>query len=76
VRNQHAYLDIHAWCFVPHSFRLLIEDLHSLKLISLREIEFQDTIGHEFFITLSKNGLGHNKSRVEVSLQVEIELGK
>jgi predicted SAM-dependent methyltransferase len=76
VKNQQAYLDIHAWCFVPHSFRLLIEDLHSLKLISFREIEFQNTIGHEFFITLSKNGIGHEKSRVEMALQVEIELGK
>lgn len=74
VNKHHAYLDIHAWCFVPHSFRLMIEDLQSLDLISFREIDFQATIGHEFFITLSKNSTGPGKSRLEMIQKIEAEL--
>jgi len=58
------YIDLHAWCFVPSSFRLLIEDLYSLKLIQFRELNFFETTGHEFFLTLGKHALGTNLSRM------------
>ena len=74
VRQQQAYLDIHAWCFVPHSFRLLIEDLFSLGLTSLREIDFQQTIDHEFFITCSKRGAGPIDTRMDIVKKIESEL--
>ena len=32
------YIDHHAWCFVPHSFRLMLHDLHLLGLTELREV--------------------------------------
>jgi SAM-dependent methyltransferase len=53
VREQKAYLDIHAWCFVPSSFRLLVQDLRALGLIQLQELSFRDSVGHEFFVTMS-----------------------
>ncbi|MDO4905648.1 MAG: methyltransferase domain-containing protein [Lautropia sp.] len=56
VRKNGAYLDVHAWCFVPSSFRLIIHDLHALGLIPLKEVSFHPTAGFEFFVTLSKRG--------------------
>jgi hypothetical protein len=52
--HGNTYLDVHAWCFVPHSFRLIIHDLHSLGLISLKELDFYSTDGCEFFVTLAQ----------------------
>lgn len=68
------YLDVHAWCFVPHSFRLLIHDLHSLGLIPFREVEFVEGEGFEFFMTLGRNGTGVGKSRQEMLEIIEAEL--
>ncbi len=56
VRDHGVYLDVHEWCFTPTSFRLMMRDLSDLELISLKEIAFHDTIGHEFFVTLSRKG--------------------
>lgn len=74
VVNEKAYLDIHAWCFVPHSFRLIIHDLFSLGLIPLKELEFFQTEGCEFFMTLSKRGEGVKISRLEMLNIIESEL--
>jgi len=60
------YIDLHAWCFVPFSFRLLIEDLFALGLTQFRELVFFDTVGHEFFISLGKNVPGPGISRMEM----------
>ena len=38
VLNEMAYLDVHAWCFVPHSFSLMIQDLYSLGFIPFQEV--------------------------------------
>ncbi len=76
---QHAklgeYIDLHAWCFVPSSFRLLIEDLSALGLTQFRELIFFDTVGHEFFISLGKNAQGPNISRMEMLQKKQRELG-
>lgn len=47
------YVDIHAWVFTPSSFRLVIRDLNALGLLSIREMEFIDTIGCEFLVSLA-----------------------
>lgn len=74
VLRDKAYLDVHAWCFTPNSFRLLVEDLYSLGLIALREVESFPTVGHEFFVTLSRSGKGASQSRLELLDAIEAEL--
>lgn len=74
VREKNVYVDVHAWCFVPHSFRLLIQDLYDLGLISFKEVSFQPTDGYEFYITLSRQGAGIDKSRLEMLNAIEMEL--
>jgi SAM-dependent methyltransferase len=74
VREQQAYIDVHAWCFVPHSFRLLIHDLYGLGLISFKEVSFQATDGYEFYITLSRQGAGIDKTRLEMLSCIEAEV--
>lgn len=74
VLENQAYIDVHAWCFVPHSFRLLIHDLHGLGLIPFREVSFQLTDGYEFYITLSRQGTGINKTRLEILSCIEAEV--
>ncbi len=66
VHENNRYFDVHAWCFVPYSFRLIIQDLFSLGLIALQEVEFFPTKGCEFFITLSRRGGGVKISRLEM----------
>jgi predicted SAM-dependent methyltransferase len=74
VVNENAYLDVHAWCFVPHSFRLIIHDLFCLGLISLKEVDFHPTDGCEFYITLGRSGQGVNKTRMEMLEIIDSEI--
>jgi SAM-dependent methyltransferase len=73
VENDNTYLDIHAWCFTPSSFRLLIEDLHALGMVAMREVAYHEGVG-EFFVTLSRSGKGHGLDRMELLARVEREL--
>lgn len=73
VRNNGSYYDVHAWCFVPHSFRLLIHDLHALGLIPFQEVDFLPTAGCEFYVTLSRAGKGVGQSRLELLEIIEAE---
>ena len=77
VLNHQVYIDVHAWCFVPHSFRLLMHDLYELGLIAVREIDFYPTEGCEFYITLGKQGRGVEQSRLELlnAIDEEIQAG-
>jgi predicted SAM-dependent methyltransferase len=75
VVDDHSYLDVHAWCFVPHSFRLIIHDIYCLGLITLREVDFHPTTGNEFYITLGRLGNGIEKSRIDVLEIIESEIG-
>jgi SAM-dependent methyltransferase len=70
------YLDCHAWCFTPSSFRLLIKDLNDLGFIKFKETFFSDSVGCEFFIHLSKNGEGCPKNRLELLHEIKIEQAK
>ena len=74
VLEDGAYLDVHAWCFVPHSFRLLIQDLFALGFIPFQEVEFFETDGCEFYVTISRNGTGLKRGRLEVLDIIESEL--
>jgi predicted SAM-dependent methyltransferase len=74
VINAGLYLDVHAWCFVPNSLRLIIEDLFSLDLIKLREAKFLETINGEFYVTLSRTGGGPGITRKEILHNIEKEL--
>jgi len=55
VMNDNKYIDVHAWCFVPHSFRLMLHDLFCLQLTAFREADFHTTDGCEFYVTISRN---------------------
>lgn len=74
VINQNAYIDVHAWCFVPSSFRLMISDLNSLGLISLREVECFKSEGCEFYVVLGRSGLGPGETRLKLAELIDEEL--
>jgi len=72
-----SYVDLHSWCFVPHSFRLIIHDLYSLGFIRFKEVDFFPTEGGcEFYITLSRTGKGIEKSRIEMLDEIEAEISE
>ncbi len=66
--DEGGYIDIHAWVFTPHSFRLLIEDLYGLGLSHLREASFTPSDQCEFFIQLSRDGAGPGIDRLDLTL--------
>lgn len=68
------YTDYHSWCFTPHSFRLIIRDLHMLGLIAMQEVAFYPTRACEFYIVLGRQGLGTGLSRVELMQKIRDEL--
>ncbi len=72
--SETEYVDAHAWCFVPHSFRLMIHDLFCLGFISFQEVNFFPTEGCEFYVTISRNGQGIGKSRLEMLEIIEAEI--
>jgi predicted SAM-dependent methyltransferase len=72
--DKKEYIDVHSWCFVPHSFRLMIQDLFNLGLIPFQEIEYCPTVGCEFFMTLSRSGKGIEKSRLEIVELIKAEM--
>ncbi len=73
IKNQ-VFLDVHAWCFVPHSFRLMIHDLNNLGLINLKEHLFVNTQGCEFYNILSKNNNNPDISRQQLLEKIAEEL--
>jgi SAM-dependent methyltransferase len=58
-----TYIDVHNWVFSPNHLRLMLQDLQALGLIRVREVAFQDTIGHEFFLNLTVGGAGTGLGR-------------
>jgi SAM-dependent methyltransferase len=71
--SGHTYVDVHNWVFSPNHLRLLLQDLHALDLIAVREVAFQDTIGHEFFLNLQVDGPGSGLSREELTVLASAE---
>ncbi len=74
VMNSKAYVDVHAWCFVPHSFRLVIHDLYQLGFIPFQEVNFFPTAGCEFFVTLGRKGKTPVVNRLDFLKEIENEL--
>jgi len=67
------YLDVHAWYFTPSSFRLMMADLYYFGLIPLKEVGFFPTEGHEFWVTLGRQGQGCGLSRLELMKIIDAE---
>lgn len=67
IRTQKAYLDLHAWCFTPSHFRLLMSDLALLDYTALRETRFFDTETHEFIVAFSRSGTGPQLDRMSLA---------
>jgi 2-polyprenyl-3-methyl-5-hydroxy-6-metoxy-1,4-benzoquinol methylase len=66
VQERAVYLDLHEWCFTPTSFRLMMRDLFELDFIQLKEFAFHSTVGHEFFVALSRAGTAIEGTRLEL----------
>jgi 2-polyprenyl-3-methyl-5-hydroxy-6-metoxy-1,4-benzoquinol methylase len=66
VRRHGEYIDVHAWCFTPHSFRLILRDLFDLGFVPFREVAFFPTVGCEFFVTLGRQGEDPAMDRMEL----------
>lgn len=64
--NELEYTDIHAWRFVPSSFRLIMQDLERIGLTNLKEDLFSDTNGFEFYFSASFSGEGCPLNRLEL----------
>ena len=73
IQNERKFLDLHAWCFVPSSFRLLMNDLYLLGYTKLREVAFYPTEGCEFTVLLGKSGQGPGVSRLELNQATQRE---
>jgi len=74
VLNDKTFIDVHAWCFVPQAFRLLIHDLYCLDLTPFKEVGFFPTENHLFYMTLSRKGKGIDKSRIEMLNSIDAEI--
>jgi|GEM_PF-1362891 len=72
--RKHAYVDVHNWCFVPHSFRLILADLYMLGYTKLREVHFEAPGGYEFYVALGRHGAGPDLGRLELLKKVDAEL--
>jgi hypothetical protein len=70
------YVDVHAWCFTPHSFRLLLHDLYCLGHTALQEVDFFPSAGYEFFVTLGRRGTGPGLGRLKLLERVREELAE
>mgnify|MGYP003394120196 CR=1 FL=1 len=72
--NKNGYIDCHAWCFSPHSFRLMIHDLNELGFIKMKEVGFFPSAGCEFHIALARNGKGNSLTRLEMLKSINLEI--
>lgn len=71
-----AYSDCHSWRFTPSSFRLIINDLHEIGAVRLRENCFCEGNGPEFYVSLSFNGNGIPLKRIDLSKKIIREISE
>jgi len=64
--SESEYCDVHAWNFVPSSFRLIMKDLNSVGMIGLREAGFAPTHRCEFYFSASSIASGCPLSRIDI----------
>jgi SAM-dependent methyltransferase len=69
ARRLPYYQDVHVWRFVPSSFRLIAQDLNAIGEIFLREDQFHDSVGNEFYVTLSRHAAGCPVDRLSLAKQ-------
>ncbi len=74
MREENAtYSDYHCWSFTPSSFRLCILELNLMGLIGLREAQYYNTYGCEFFVSLKPGEIAtDNAERQRSTLLKEI----
>ena len=65
IANQ-AYLDVHAWCFTPDSFQLMIIDLALLGHTRFSVHDCQTTHGSEFYVWLTKSNSPPDSDRMSL----------
>jgi hypothetical protein len=73
ARRLPEYRDVHVWRFVPSSFRLIMRDLHDIGEIGLREARFHDSVGNEFYMTLSASAPGCPADRLTLGKRAMAE---
>jgi len=71
--NGADYVDIHAWRFVPSSFRSIMQDLERLEMTKLREVFFESTNRCEFYFTASPGGAGCPLDRMGLNKAIALE---
>jgi SAM-dependent methyltransferase len=76
VLDTNVYIDCHESVFVPSSFRLMIQDLFDLGFIPFREVDFSETEGFEFYITLSRIGKGLVTERIKMLNKIHSEVSQ
>src|SRR5271166_2538537 len=76
ARCSPEYRDVHVWRFVPSSFRLIVQDLHAIGEILLREDRFHDSVGNEFYITMSASAAGCPVDRLTLAKRAMAEQAK
>lgn len=53
--SSEEYIDVHCWRFFPPSFELIISDLNRLNLLNLIISKQFETVGCEFYMSLTRN---------------------
>lgn len=66
-QRSDEYMDAHGWQFTPSSFRLMLADLRSLRLIGLHEHSVIDGRSCEFFVALKKTASGAPSNRLQLA---------
>lgn len=67
------YMDAHEWVFTPSSFRFVIQELSAYELTDLRVEQYHDTLGFEFFATLSRNSRRPTEDKLALLMQARHE---
>ncbi|MDQ2101842.1 class I SAM-dependent methyltransferase [Azospirillum isscasi] len=70
------YRDCHSWRFTPSSFRLVINDLHEIGSIKLKEKSFREGNGPEFYVSLSFDGGGSPLTRIDLAKNITREIAE
>ena len=74
ARGKGSAAEVRSWCFVPHSLRLLVEDLHALGRTGLREARYLPTRDGEFVLVLARHGPGPAMARLELMRAMDFDL--
>jgi len=68
-----TYTDAHKWVFTPSSFRFLIQELADYQLIDMRLDQYHETLGFEFFATLSHQSSRDSENKLALLQEIQRE---